>query len=155
TATYFVSDTQAGGGIWNSPAVTADGSTLLVVSGEDFDGCTPCALTRSMISLDPSTLALRQDNHQGPPGDDRDFGSTPVIFHDAQGRNLVGANHKNGDFYTYVITDIDAGPLWSFSPGIAVGMMPAYDPTFGAGGTLFVYGNANRLFAVDPANGAY
>jgi hypothetical protein len=32
-------------------------------------------------------------------------------------------------------------------------MMPAYDPTFGDGGTLFIMGNSARLFAVDPATG--
>src|SRR5689334_18765149 len=38
--------------------------------------------------------------------------------------------------------------------GTNVGMMPAYDPTFGSGGTLFIGGSSSRIFAVDPATGA-
>src|SRR5438067_1824316 len=150
---YFVPSGTAGGGIWNSPALSPDGNTLVVVTGEDYS-CSPnCAETRAMVSLDPNTLAVLQFNQQGSTGTDQDFGTTPVIFSDNLGRTLVGANHKNGTFYTYVLNNITAGPIWSRATGTNVGMMPAYDPTFGSGGTLFIGGSSNRIFAVDPATG--
>ena len=96
-----------------------------------------------------------------PPGQparrahqDQDYATTPVIFHDSQGRTLVGANHKDGTFYAYDLNNLDAGPLWSAPTGTSVGMMPAYDPTFGAGGTLFFIDGGGQLYAVDPATGA-
>jgi outer membrane protein assembly factor BamB len=150
---FFVPSGTAGGGIWNSPALSPDGSTLVVVTGEDFS-CSPnCANTRAMISLDPITLNILQVNQQGSAGVDQDFGTTPVIFSDNLGRTLVGANHKNGTFYAYVLNNINGGPLWSRATGTNVGMMPAYDPTFGSGGTLFISGGSS-LFAVNPATNA-
>ncbi|MFL5733817.1 MAG: S-layer homology domain-containing protein [Chloroflexia bacterium] len=149
---YFVPSGTAGAGIWNSPALSPDGSTLAVVTGEDYSCGANCAQTRAMLSLDPLTLSILQFHQEGSPGADQDFGTTPVIFHDSQNRTLVGANHKNGIFYAYVLNNISAGPVWSKSTGTSVGMMPAYDPTFGSGGTVFIYGNS-RIYAVDPATG--
>ena len=70
-----------------------------------------------MVSLDPITLAVLQFNQQGTSSADQDFGTTPVIFSDNLGRTLVGANHKNGTFYTYVLNNITAGPIWSRGTG--------------------------------------
>ena len=149
---YFVGSGQQGGGIWNSPALSPDGSTLVVGTGEDYS-CSPCTYTRSMVSLDPITLQILQWDQRGSTSADLDYGTTPVIFHDNLGRTLVGANHKNGTFYTYVLNNISAGPLWQKSTGTTVGMMPAYDPSYGDGGTLFIAGSGGRLYAVDPATG--
>ncbi len=149
---YFVGPGQAGAGIWNSPALSPDGGTLAVVTGEDYS-CSPCTYTRAMVTLDPDTLAILQYNQQGNTNQDADFGTTPVIFHDSQSRTLVGANHKNGVFYAYVLNNVSGGPLWSRSTGTSVGMMPAYDPSYGSGGTLFIFGSGSRLYAVDPATG--
>jgi hypothetical protein len=149
----FVPTNQAGAGVWNSPALTSDGSTLVVVTGEDYNGFNG-PYNRAMVSLDPITLQIIQSFQEGSTGGDLDFGTTPVIFHDNQSRVLVGANHKNGVFYTFVLSNISAGPIWQKSTGTAVGMMPAYDPNFGSGGTLFIGGSSNRIFAVDPATGA-
>lgn len=149
---YFVGSGQRGGGIWNSPALSPDGSILVVATGEDYQ-CSPCTYTRSMVALDPITLAILGWNQQGNASQDADYGTTPVIFHDSRGRTLVGANHKNGIFYTYDITNIGAGPVWSKNTGVQVGYMPAYDPTFGNGGTLFIIGGTSDIWAVDPATG--
>ncbi len=151
-AHYFVPAGQAGAGIWNSPALTADSQTLVVATGEDYGGYNG-AYNRALVTLDPTNLAVRQADKQGAIGRDLDYGSTPVIFHDAQGRALVGANHKNGIFYAYRLDNLPAGPLWSRATGTQVGMMPAYDPNIGAGGTLYIVGSNHQLFAVDPATG--
>ncbi len=147
----FVPTGQAGAGIWNSPALSPDGSTLVVATGEDYGGYNG-QYNRAIVSLNPITLEILQYNQQGSTGGDLDYGTTPVIFHDNQGRTLVGANHKNGVFYAFVLNNIQAGPIWQKSSGTTVGMMPAYDPTFGDGGTLFIVGGG-RLYAVDPATG--
>jgi hypothetical protein len=150
---YFVPAGNAGAGIWNSPALSPDGSTLVVATGEDYGGYNG-PYNRAIVSLNPITLAILQWHQQGATGGDLDYGTTPVIFHDSQGRILVGANHKNGIFYTYALNNIAAGPIWQRSTGTTVGMMPAYDPTYGDGGTLFIAGSGGRLYAVDPATGA-
>jgi outer membrane protein assembly factor BamB len=149
---YFVPEGLRGAGIWNSPALSPDGSTLVVVTGEDYQGFKG-PYTRAIVSMDPITLQILQSDRRGAAGVDQDWGATPIIFSDNLGRTLVGANHKNGTFYAYVLNNINAGPIWSRNTGTTVGMMGAYDPTFGSGGTLFIIGSSSRLFAVDPATG--
>jgi len=153
---YFVPAGQAGAGVWNSPALSPDGTKLFAGTGEDYGGYNG-PYNRAMVSLDPITLQILDSFQEGALGQDLDFGTTPVVFHDSQGRTLVGANHKNGIFYAFDINSIGAGPVWMKSTGTTVGMMPAYDPTFGSGGTLFIVGtttnNNSTLYAVDPATG--
>src|SRR5262249_37147459 len=108
--------------------------------------------TRAMVTLDPASLQIRQAHQQGATNGDLDFGTTPVFFHDATNHVLVGAGHKNGTFYAYVVNNVSNGPLWSRETGTSVGMMPAYDTTFGNGGTLFIGANS-KIYAVDPATG--
>ena len=144
---------RAGGGVWNSPALSPDGGRLVAATGEDYAGYN-CAYTRAMVSLDPLSLAVHEAHQQGQTNQDLDFGTTPIIFHDSQNRTLVGANHKDGTFYAYLLSNINAGPIWSRDTGTSVGFMPAYDPTYGSGGTLFIAGGGARLYAVDPATGA-
>ena len=148
---YFASAGVAGAGIWNSPALSPDGSTLVVATGEDFRGANG-PYTRAMVTLDPASLRIRQADQEGGTDRDLDFGTTPVIFHDATGRSLVAAGHKDGTFYAYAIDKVSNGPIWSRGTGTSVGMMPAYDPTFGDGGTLFIAANST-IYAVDPATG--
>jgi outer membrane protein assembly factor BamB len=149
---YFVPEGQSGAGVWNSPALSPDGSALVVATGEDSNDYNG-PYNRAVVSLDPLTLAIKSAHQEGDTGGDLDFGTTPIVFHDSQGRTLVGANHKNGTFYTYALDNIAAGPVWSRAMGVRVGMMAAYDPTFGAGGTLFIVGSDARLYAVNPATG--
>ena len=148
---YFTPEGEPGAPIWNSAALSPDGSTLVVATGEDQREQQQYA--RAMVSLDAQTLQVKQFNQQGTAGLDQDWGTTPVIFHDAQGRTLVAANHKNRAFYVYDIDHIDAGPIWQGNLGIQIGLMPAYDPTFGDGGTLFFVGHDKTLHAVDPGTG--
>ena len=76
-----------------------------------------------------------------------------MVFHDAYGRTLVAAGHKDNHFYAYDLAHLDQGPVWSRPYGPAIGMLPAYDPLAGVGGTfLFVDGNGT-LYGVDSATG--
>jgi hypothetical protein len=155
---YFVNSGQAGGGVWNSPALSPDGSTLVAATGEDYS-CNPCTYVRSMVTMDPATMNILQWDKQGSDNTDQDWGSTPLIFHDSQGRILVSAHLKSvggGDppnVFTYVLNDVSSGPIWSRNTSLSTGMMDAYDPTVGSGGTLFIFGGSSTLYAVDPATG--
>ena len=60
-----------------------------------------------MVSLDPLSLTIHEAHQQGQTNQDLDFGTTPIIFHDSQGRTLVGANHKDGTFYVEAMTILD------------------------------------------------
>ncbi len=149
---YFVPEDKLGADLWQSPALSPDGSTLVVATGNDFNGYNG-PYTRAVISLDPMTLDIKQAGQEGDAERDFDFGTTPIIFHDSTGRPLVGSANKNGTFYTYALDNINSGPIWSRPVGIRIGMMPAYDPNFGPGGTLFILGASDRLYAVNPATG--
>jgi hypothetical protein len=150
---FFVPEGLGGAGVWNSPTLSPDGLTVVVVTGEDFEGYDG-PFNRAIVSLDSATLEIHQADKQGSPNLDMDWGSTPVIFHDRMGRVLVAANQKNGTFYAYVLDAIGTGPLWQRETGLSVGFMPAYDAGLGEGGTLFIGGSGGRIFAVDPATGA-
>ena len=148
---YFVPAGNGGAGVWNSPVLSPDGNTLVVATGEDF-GDYDGPYNRALISLDPITLAIRQVYKVGQPHRDEDWGTTPVFFHDNQGRTLVGAQSKNGTLYVFEVNSIQNGPIWTLNTDLSVGLPPAYDPNYGPGGTLFVTGN-RHIFAFDPATG--
>jgi outer membrane protein assembly factor BamB len=150
---FFVPPGETGADIWNSPTLTRDGRMLLVATGNDAGGYGG-PYTRAMVALDPLTLAILDARQEGVIGQDLDFGTTPVVFGDASGRTLVGANQKNGVFHAYDVRGIGAGAVWHRETGLNVGAMPAYDPKAGAGGTLFIMGDNGLLFGVDPATGA-
>jgi hypothetical protein len=149
---FLVPEGTLGGDLWNSPALSPDGRSVLAASGNDlgFDGPN----TRAMIAFDSSSLAILASHQEAVPNQDLDFGTTPVVFHDSSGRSLVGANQKNGKFYAYDLADISRGPVWERATGLGEGAMPAYDEDAGTGGTLFVVGDNGLLFGLDPASGA-
>jgi outer membrane protein assembly factor BamB len=150
---YFVPEGRKGADIWNSPALSPDGSVVVVATGNDFGGYDG-PYTRALVALDPASLTILASRKEGVPNQDLDFGTTPVFFHDATGRTLVGANGKNATFYAYDLAHLADGPIWSRATGVAVGAMPAYDPNIGPGGTLFIVGDNGLIFGVDPATGA-
>jgi outer membrane protein assembly factor BamB len=146
----FLPPGEGGAGIWNSPALSPDGSTLFVATGEDAaddDG----PYTRALLALDPATLAIRASVRAGAPGRDEDWGTTPLAFSDRIGRTLVAAIHKNGTLYVYDSADLAAGPVWQVATGVQPGWMPAFDA---ASGTLIVGGAGGRVFAFDATTGA-
>ncbi|HMA36234.1 MAG TPA: PQQ-binding-like beta-propeller repeat protein [Chloroflexia bacterium] len=146
----FVPAGQAGAGIWNSPALSPDGRTLVVATGEDYNGYNG-PYNRAIVTLDPLSLVIQQAQRWGATGQDYDWGTTPVVF-SLGGRTLIAANHKDGTFLVFDLHNLAAGPVWHRSVGINAGMMPAFDPS--GGGTLLFIGDEERLFAVDPLTGA-
>jgi outer membrane protein assembly factor BamB len=152
---FFVPPGAIGAGVWNSPSLAPGGSSVFVATGED-DG-THGTTEQAVVSLDPVTLSITGASKQGVVGQDLDFASTPVVFHDSSGRVLVGANHKSGAFYAFAANNVSAGPVWQQQLGAVIGMMAGYDPSLGDGGTLFIVGTdpggSPELHAVDPATG--
>lgn len=153
---FFVPAGTIGAGVWNSPTLKPDGGSVFVATGED-DG-THGLYEQAMLALDPQSLSVQAAFKEGMTSGDLDFVSTPIVFHDASGRELVGASHKDQLFYAFGTSSISAGPVWQRDLGAVIGMMPAYDPTLGAGGTLFVFGTdpqgTPELHALDPGTGA-
>ncbi|HEX8599946.1 MAG TPA: PQQ-binding-like beta-propeller repeat protein [Chloroflexia bacterium] len=152
---FVVPEGKAGGGVWHAPTLSPGGRTLVVATGEDYEGYDG-PLNRALVSLDALSLDVIQANQQGALNADQDWGSTPVIFSDSRGRTLVAASHKEGAIRVYLMESISAGPIWARHENAAIAMTPAYDPTFGQGGTLFFEGykdQGNWLYAVDPATG--
>jgi outer membrane protein assembly factor BamB len=157
---FFVPPGVGGGSVWNSPAMTVDGTTLVVATGEDNGDHSP--YEQAIVALDATTLAIQAANKQGTSGQDDDLVSSPVVCQDATGRTLVAATIKNGVTFAWALDSLAAGPIWQRPGGDVVGLAPAYDPSAGTGGTLFFGGDAGDgynggnglLFAVDPVTGA-
>ena len=149
---FLVPENSIGGDLWNSQALSPDGGRVLATTGNDYTFDDP--LTRSIVAFDPVSLAVQDSHQEAVKGQDLDFGTTPVVFHDSSGRAMVGANQKNGRFYAYDLGALGAGPVWRRATGTSVGAMPAYDEDVGPGGTLFVMGDNGVLFGLDPATGA-
>lgn len=156
---FFAPNNAIGAGIWNSPGLSEDGNVLYVTSGEDMGDNGP--LEQAVVALDPTSLAVLEAKRLGPDNQDLDFASSPIAFHDAQGRKLVGAAHKDGCFYAFEAASFASGPRWSRCVGSIVGVLPGFDPKSG-GGTLFIVGTGGAsydgsnatIFALDPASGA-
>ena len=157
---FFVPPGVGGASVWHSPALTADGKTLVVATGEDNGDHSP--YEQAIVTLDAKTLRIMAADRQGASGEDDDLGTSPVVFHDAGGRALVAASIKSGTVFAWALDSLAAGPIWKRKVGTIVGLAPAYDPTAGTGGTLFFggydgdhyTGGNGLLFAVDPATGA-
>ena len=149
---YIVPASKAGGGIWNSPALSPDGRILAITTGEDNHGDDD--YTRSLMTLNPLSLDIMQVDQQGTMSGDLDYASSPVIFHDRSNRVLVGGSHKDNHFYAYELGKVDQGAIWSRQVQLAIGMLPAYDPSMGEGGALFLTGRDGTLYTIDPATGS-
>jgi outer membrane protein assembly factor BamB len=110
---YFVPEGVVGGGIWTSPAVDTGHRKIFVTTGSahSFDD----GDSFSMIRLDLDTLLI-EDRWKLPHEDgyqwDADWGSSPTLFTDAAGRELVGAGQKDGGYYVFDRNDIESGPVW-------------------------------------------
>jgi outer membrane protein assembly factor BamB len=163
----FVGDGGTGSGVWTSPAVDLQNQKVFVTTGSGadfFDGT-----GYSIIRLDLATLALEDlwkvDTDYATW--DADWGSSPTLFTDASGRQLVGAGHKDGHYYAFLRSDLASGPVWSAEVA-GQGEVPQQgDGTLSTaafdGARLYVGGGNppdvtdpeahGSVVALDPANG--
>ena len=169
TAT-FVPTGQTGGGIWTSPTLDATGKTVFVTTGTATNDVTQQPYAQAMVALDAGTLAIK-GGWRIPPAQavpDSDWGTTPNVFPDGHGTNLVAGADKNGYLYAYDQANIAAGPLWQVKVGDG-GSSPQYGTgmistgAFGNGQLYFASGNVTvngtkyggSVSALDPFTGAY
>ncbi|HEX8036484.1 MAG TPA: PQQ-binding-like beta-propeller repeat protein, partial [Ktedonobacterales bacterium] len=112
-ATYnVVPNGQVGGGIWTSPALDTATNTIYVTTGTENN--TSQLYAQALLALDGTTLTLK-DSWKLPESlavTDSDFGTTPILFSDAAGDQLVGAINKNGMFYAFKRNNLAGGPFW-------------------------------------------
>ncbi len=159
---------QTGGGIWQTPALDAAAQTIYVTTG-NYSQPASQPLAQSIVAVDATTLKVKS-SWQTPASQsiaDGDWGTTPTLFTDAAGRQLVGAANKNGLFYAFDRSHLDAGPVWM--QRIAIGgdcpdcgegtvSTPAFaDGRLYVGGGKAVIAGQDRIGfvqALDPANGS-
>jgi outer membrane protein assembly factor BamB len=101
-----------GAGIWTSPSVDVDNGNVFVATGSAFDLHDGHAF--SIVRLSLETLFIEDSWKINPPADedDADWGSSPTLFTDAKGRQLVGAGQKDGGYYAFLRYNLAAGPVW-------------------------------------------
>ena len=172
--THQVTDTfnvvpngQVGGGIWTSPALDTTTNTIFVSTGTEV-GAEPYA--QAILALDATTLALK-DSWQLPAAQavaDSDWGSSPTLFSDAAGDQLLAVANKNGILYTFNRNNLAAGPIWERTVAIG-GTFPLHgDGTLSsatvyngvlymAGGNTTINGTSytGSVRALDPATGNF
>jgi polyvinyl alcohol dehydrogenase (cytochrome) len=157
--TYFVPDDLVGAGVWTSPAVDTDHNKVFVTTGSSHSFADGDSF--SIVRLDLDTMLI-EDRWKLPatPGRtwDIDWGSSPVLFTDSAGRELVGAGQKDGGFYAFDRNDLAAGPIWTAPiaiggevPQIGQGTLstPAFD-----GKRLFIGGGHPPEIVDDSLLGA-
>jgi outer membrane protein assembly factor BamB len=167
-STYFVPEDRVGGGVWTSPAVDTVHGKIYVTTGSAHSFADGDAF--SMLRLNLDTLEI-EDRWKLPDDSgeywDADWGSSPTLFVDANGRELVGAGQKDGGYYAFDRNNLAAGPVW-VAPIAIVGEVPqngegtlstaAFD-----GKTLYAGGGVPRdntdpnvlgaVSAIDPTTG--
>ena len=110
---------QVGGGIWTTPSIDTTTNTIYVATGTE--NYTTQTYAQAVVAVDASTLAVK-DSWKLPESEavlDSDFGTTPTLFSDSAGNQLVAAINKNGAAYAFKRGSLAAGPIWKQQ--IAVG----------------------------------
>jgi len=167
--TYFVPEDLVGGGVWTSPAVDTDRGKIFVTTGSAHSFADGDSF--SMVRLNLDTLAI-EDRWKLPDVSgatwDADWGSSPTLFTDAKGRQLVGAGQKDGGYYAFDRNDLASGPVW-IAPIARPGEVPQNgDGTLSTaafdGTTLYVGGGVPRdtddpnilgaVTALNPSDGS-
>jgi outer membrane protein assembly factor BamB len=112
-SSYFVPQDKVGGGVWTSPAVDTQNGKIYVTTGSAHSFADGDSFSIVRLNLDTFEIEdrwkLPNDSGQYWDGD---WGSSPTLFTDPAGRQLVGAGQKDGGYYAFDRNDLDAGPVW-------------------------------------------
>jgi polyvinyl alcohol dehydrogenase (cytochrome) len=103
----------SGAGVWTSPAVDMAYQNVFVTTASALsmeDG-----RSYSIVRLDLDSMEIEEswkitDANQD---DDADWGTSPTLFTDPEGRQLVGAGQKDGHYYAFLRRHLSAGPVWT------------------------------------------
>jgi outer membrane protein assembly factor BamB len=163
----FIGDGGVGNGVWTSPAVDVQNSKIFVTTASGLDYWDD--LGYSIVRLDFQSMAV-EDSWKVSPDDstwDADWGSSPTLFTDQSGRQLVGAGHKDGHYYAFVRSDLRSGPVWTAEVALGGEIPQNGDGTLSTaafdGTALYVGGGVppdstdpdvhGSVAAIDPASG--
>jgi outer membrane protein assembly factor BamB len=115
----FVPTGQVGGGVWTSPSIDTSTNTVYVTTGTLNN---PVQTTsEAMVAVDATTLAIKSywQIPRSAANADSDWGNSPILFSDGNGRSMVAGVNKNGFLYAFDRSNLALGPVWSDQ--IAVG----------------------------------
>lgn len=167
-----VPDGQVGGTIWTSPVIDSARNTVFVTTGNrsDDSNTNTQVYAEAMLALDATTLAIKGywSLPVTDPTPDADWGTSPTLFTDAQGRDLVSGGNKNGVVYAFRRDNVSAGPVWSRRMAAAAagdnpGAGGLYSNGFFDGERLYYAGGRTTIGgqtvdgsirALDPATGS-
>jgi outer membrane protein assembly factor BamB len=107
----FVPNGVKGAGVWTSPAVDLVSGKIFVTTASALQLADGLAFSIVRLSLDDLAIedAWKVDPHGVP---DADWGSSPTLFRDGAGRELVGAGQKDGGYYAFDRANLVQGPVW-------------------------------------------
>ncbi|MBV9526720.1 MAG: PQQ-binding-like beta-propeller repeat protein [Candidatus Dormibacteraeota bacterium] len=173
-----VPDGHIGGGIWTSPAADPATNRVYVTTGTIAGSDTASAQQHSeaILALDASNVCSADpacgtplDAWQVPPSartTDSDWGTTPTLFTDENGKPLVAAINKNGIAYVWNRGNLAAGPVWQTQIAVGgecpqCGNGSVSSGAFGGGALYLAGGNTTingaaakgSVRAFDPATG--
>ena len=122
---------HVGGGIWTSPAVDAATNKIYVTTGTVSGTGAGHQYEEAVVALDATNVCKTScftplDSWQLPVAErvnDSDWGTSPIIFDDQNGRHLVAATNKNGFVYAWDRTNLAHGGTngWVWKKQIATG----------------------------------
>ncbi len=104
-----------GAGVWSSPAIDLDSRSVFVTTASAYHYSDGLAYSIVRLSLDDLSI---QDSWKITMRDfqsttDADWGSSPTLFEDGNGRPLVGAGQKDGHYYAFLRSNLARGPVWT------------------------------------------
>jgi outer membrane protein assembly factor BamB len=111
---YMVPEDTLGGGIWTSPTFDEAHNRMFLTTGSPPR---TKGYVDSIVAVDLNTYEVT-DSWRVPREDevaDADWGTTPTLFTLADGRQMVVAGNKNGNFYVFDTNNLAQGPVWQHS----------------------------------------
>ena len=143
-----------GSGVWTSPAVDVPARKIFITTASAEHLADGHAF--SIVRLDLGTLAIEDEWRVDQPlavEADYDWGSSPTLFTDANGKRLVGAGQKDGRYYAFDRAHLSQGPVWS-TPICRDGSSPQNGEgslsTAAFDGRLLYMGGGASLDSADP-----
>ena len=109
----FVPTGQVGGGVWTSPAIDTSTNTVYVTTGTLNNAVQ--TTSEAMVAVDATTLAIKSywQIPRSAANADSDWGDSPILFSDGNGRAMVAGVNKNGFLYAFDRSNLALGPVWS------------------------------------------
>ncbi len=101
-----------GSGVWTSPAVDDASGDIFVTTGSAYE--IEDGNSYSILRIDLGTMEIQEawKLADADPNADADWGTSPTLFNDSIGNQLVGAGQKDGHYYAFSRHGLVNGPVW-------------------------------------------